>query len=600
MIDHLSEPTDLGVAGEQAWQSLRQHTEWTDGFWIAWLFTGYPPLALEYEARMEALLRERGQRQVVLRPNTPDEARGLLEAILADGTRDARCVWVEIIRSDGPALGNEPDPGPWSEAWDWLMMRANERRTALAHHLSGGLVFVGPPAFKDRARRAAPDLWSIRALVLEPAPPPMRPVPGMLDSLSSEEVVPDVDLALVHATQMRARGLRRDESKALMRAARGLLARGETVEALRRTHEAVDAAGELESDPETAWILDNLAMLLYRQGALAEARPLLERALAIQEEQLGPDHPGTATSLNNMAVLLHEQGALVEARPLYERALAIRERQLGREHPDTATNLNSLARLLHDTGALTEARPLFERALTIRENQLGPEHPDAVTSLNSLARLLHDDGALAEARPLLERALAIREKQFGREHPYTAVSLNNLAGLLYEQGALAEARPLYERALAIWEKRFGPEHPDTATSLNNLAALLWGEGDLANARVLYERALAIREKQLGPEHPSTAQSLNNLAGVLHAQGAFVEARSLLERAFAIREKQLGPEHPHTAWSLNSLATVLQAQGALAEARMLYERALVICEARLGPDHPSTRRVSENLQSLPEP
>jgi tetratricopeptide (TPR) repeat protein len=70
---------------------------------------------------------------------------------------------------------------------------------------------------------------------------------------------------------------------------------------------------------------------------------LYERALAIWEKQLGPDHPDTATSLNNLAGLLQAQGDFGGARPLYERALAIREKQLGPDHPATAASLNNLA-----------------------------------------------------------------------------------------------------------------------------------------------------------------------------------------------------------------------------------------------------------------
>jgi hypothetical protein len=55
---------------------------------------------------------------------------------------------------------------------------------------------------------------------------------------------------------------------------------------------------------------------------------LVERALAIPEKVLGPEHPDTATSLNNLALLL--QGPA-----LFERALAIREQAFESEHPGT-------------------------------------------------------------------------------------------------------------------------------------------------------------------------------------------------------------------------------------------------------------------------
>jgi tetratricopeptide (TPR) repeat protein len=322
---------------------------------------------------------------------------------------------------------------------------------------------------------------------------------------------------------------------------------------------------------ETTAAVANLesAVLLNRAGAYfcghavySAGRPLLERALAIREKLLGPEHSDTATSLNNLASLLQDQGDLAGVRPLLERALAIYERALGPEHPYTSASLNNLASLLQDQGDLAGARPLFERALAIREKALGPEHPGTAMSLGNLALLLQAQDNLAGARPLFERALAIHERALGPEHRATATSLNNLALLLLAEGDLAGARPLFERALAIGEKALGPEHPDTAARLHNLAGLLVAQGDHVQARPLLERALSIRTKALGPEHPAVAKSLNNLADLLRVHRDLAGARPLYERALAIHEKALGPEHPDTATSLNNLALLLEGQGDL--------------------------------------
>jgi tetratricopeptide (TPR) repeat protein len=100
------------------------------------------------------------------------------------------------------------------------------------------------------------------------------------------------------------------------------------------------------ANAECAKLLDRAGAYFYGRAAYAGARPLYERALAIREKALGPEHPDTATSLNNLALLLLAQGDLAAARPLYERALAIREKVLGPDHPYTATGLNNLAGLL--------------------------------------------------------------------------------------------------------------------------------------------------------------------------------------------------------------------------------------------------------------
>ncbi len=102
------------------------------------------------------------------------------------------------------------------------------------------------------------------------------------------------------------------------------------------------------------------------QGKYVEAEPLYQRALAISENSLGPEHPHVATSLNNLAELYRAQGKYVEAEPLYMRSLAIRERALGSEHPDVATGLENYAALLRQTARTDEAANMEARAKAIR------------------------------------------------------------------------------------------------------------------------------------------------------------------------------------------------------------------------------------------
>ena len=80
--------------------------------------------------------------------------------------------------------------------------------------------------------------------------------------------------------------------------------------------------------------------------------------------------------LNNLAALLKATNRLAEAEPLMRRALAIDEKSFGPEHPDVARDLNNLAQLLQATNRLAEAEPLMRRALAIDENELRPEHPN--------------------------------------------------------------------------------------------------------------------------------------------------------------------------------------------------------------------------------
>ena len=69
-----------------------------------------------------------------------------------------------------------------------------------------------------------------------------------------------------------------------------------------------------------------MLLRLDKQGKDAEAEPLYERAHAIWEKALGPEHPNVATILESYSAMLYKTGREMQARPLNARANAIREK----------------------------------------------------------------------------------------------------------------------------------------------------------------------------------------------------------------------------------------------------------------------------------
>lgn len=74
--------------------------------------------------------------------------------------------------------------------------------------------------------------------------------------------------------------------------------------------------------------LNSLSNVLRDQGDRAGARERFERALAIREAVLEPNHPRVVTVLNNLGVVLHEhadvlrnQGELEQAQHTLQQAL---------------------------------------------------------------------------------------------------------------------------------------------------------------------------------------------------------------------------------------------------------------------------------------
>jgi tetratricopeptide (TPR) repeat protein len=126
------------------------------------------------------------------------------------------------------------------------------------------------------------------------------------------------------------------------------------------------AAADAQVRDDAAGLLDRAGTYLQVHARLADARPLLERALAISEATHGPDHPNVAGCLNNLALILQDLGQPGQARPLAERALAIDEAVYGPDYPLVAIRLNNLGAILWDLGQPGQAQPLADRAQAIR------------------------------------------------------------------------------------------------------------------------------------------------------------------------------------------------------------------------------------------
>jgi serine/threonine-protein kinase len=343
----------------------------------------------------------------------------------------------------------------------------------------------------------------------------------------------------------------------------------------------VDMAVELaDDDLIRANAFNSQGLLLTVQGRHEEARQEYERALALREKVLGPDHPMVTPSLNNLGNVFEEMGRYEEARQMHERVLAIREKVLGPQHPDMAGALGNLGNVLTSLGRYEEALQRHERALSVREQALGAEHPLVANTLNNLGDTLRALGRFEESRRMHERALALQEKALGAEHPRIAGTLVSLGSVLEELGQYEESRRRYERALAMEEKALGPEHADLAEPLSGLGRLAEAVGRYEEARRMHERALALREKALGPEHVSVASSLNQLGSVLTALKRYEEAGRMSARARALQEKALGPRHPELADSLLREGWLLLARGKPVEAVPLLEQALAISAPQL--------------------
>ena len=350
---------------------------------------------------------------------------------------------------------------------------------------------------------------------------------------------------------------------------------------------------------DTADALDVLAGALFvvKTAEIPEKRQLAERALAIREKFLGPEHFEVAQSLYTLGRVLWQAGEYREARLQWERSLAIREKVLGPRHAAVRILLAYLAAVSTDMGDCAAALPLAERFVVLLEKAYGADHPFVGRGLNALFRAHYCAGNYTEARRVTERGLAIKVNAWGEDNVSVASDRVNLGQLLLELGDLTEARRNYELALTVLEKVYGPESVNVADSLGGVARVAANSGDHATARGLQERAVRIFEKALGPDHPDLGMPLINLAITLTRAGEHAKAQPLYERALRLWEQSRGSESSFVAVALVQLAGLLQETGELPKARQLYERALAIQEKTYGANHSTVAGTLRGLAQL---
>jgi len=140
-----------------------------------------------------------------------------------------------------------------------------------------------------------------------------------------------------------------------------------------------------------------------------------------------------------------------EARPYLERALAIRKKVLEPTHPDIANSLLGVALLALDEGHPADALPLAQQALAIRE-KVAPDHPDMMSDLLVLAKIQVAQHHPAAAIPYLERGLAIAAKKEADVDNVAETKLR-LAEVLWDTGKdRARSVTLAQEALAAWKE----------------------------------------------------------------------------------------------------------------------------------------------------
>ncbi|HEY7215378.1 MAG TPA: serine/threonine-protein kinase [Thermoanaerobaculia bacterium] len=365
-------------------------------------------------------------------------------------------------------------------------------------------------------------------------------------------------------------------------------------EALKLYEKALAIRRTLSDEPswELAESYRRVGLTLHKTAEYAQARPFLERALAMHESRR--DEIAMASTLNDLGNLSRAEGDLAGAQRLLERAVTLRSRGEPLDSPELAKYLNNLALALQRQRKYPEAARVYERALAIHRKNEGELSSLVAGTEDNLAMVLNETGDLAGARAHNQTALAIAERLYDRPHPNLALFLNTAGYLAAQRDAHAEAIRYYERALEVYGQTLGLDHPDAAYTLQNLGRERALAGDAKAALALHQRALRIREKAYGPNHLNVATSLHDMANAYRLLGDYAAAEAALRQSAAVFRDKAGPQDARTAGVLFDLGEILILRGRRKEAAAALQESLSIQRARLPAGDPEIAKIEAAL------
>jgi serine/threonine-protein kinase len=366
-------------------------------------------------------------------------------------------------------------------------------------------------------------------------------VGAVYDSLGQyQDALPILNESLALQPQSRERS-RIDTLLELGRAQAGAgeLSRAEVPlqEALRLSKSAYGAASR-----ESGLSLWAMGRLRHKQGRFADAKDLYERSLDILETTQSPPID-IAALLDDIAKIYSREQQWELAKQTYERALAIDRNVLGDDHPRIASHLQNLAVVAQSMGELGKAESLYRDAIARQDRAYGSQHPETTKARGNYGLLLQREGRLSEAEPLLRGALAATLKLYGSENFNVGYARVSLGMLLHDEGKLKDAESEYRQALAIYDKSLPPDHQWRAAALMYLARLLVDRGNADEALARSDESLKIWIATSPATSASTAQAHAIHAYALGGLGRSREAADELAAAYPMLLSARGPNDP---------------------------------------------------------
>lgn len=317
---------------------------------------------------------------------------------------------------------------------------------------------------------------------------------------------------------------------------------------------------------------NGLALLHSALGDSARAEELFRTVLDTWAERYGEDYPPRLVPLQNLCVLLRRQGRFQEAAELSKETLAQTRSLLGEDHAAYAEALVNHTLALVETGDFAAAAETGRAAVARTEAVLGHAHPDTGKAYCNLGIAMRRLNRLDEAKQAMQAGVEIQKQTLGAEHPTTIGTLNSYAAIFYEQGNYPEAERLLREVVAGCYDAYGPTGFRTLQFETNLVSILAEQGKAEEALELAESVVERVDDAAPPGHWFRSGARKTHANALIAAGEYEAAEPLLTGCFDAYVEQFGTDNWRTTEVANNLVNLYQKWGRQDEANRWAEAA----------------------------
>ncbi|XP_039143172.1 LOW QUALITY PROTEIN: protein TSS-like [Dioscorea cayenensis subsp. rotundata] len=193
------------------------------------------------------------------------------------------------------------------------------------------------------------------------------------------------------------------------------------------------------------------------KGKLEDAVNYGTKALAKLIAVCGPYHRMTAGAYSLLAVVLYHTGDFNQATIYQQKALDINERELGLDHPDTMKSYGDLAVFYYRLQHTELALKYVKRALYLLHLTCGPSHPNTAATYINVAMMEEGLGNVHVALRYLHKALKCNQRLLGTDHIQTAASYHAIAIALSLMEAYALSVQHEQTTLQILRAKLGPD-----------------------------------------------------------------------------------------------------------------------------------------------